>query len=320
MYKIKILTITLIVLIASFTIYSCSKNEDNQISTQTEKILEYKQDNSKIHYSSKIINGRLNFSIEIEDLSTGKLINEKFDINIDRTILAIEISNQISKKQQKLSATITKSEITSLVAIMDNMVTYVTKDMKNAELKDLKTQGLFMCNSLVKSVNRQIRKNQLDIQSKSSKSSFINSENSEATIYTSNSVYEGFNRELSSFALTEDLEINVSTFTDYINADPQYAEEKGFLFVQEILNNFTSNNISLYELENEIIDYTINNPNQFEGEASLLGFRWPRGSSHGCCGNYSGPCYYWHPVCYVHDKMCSYCSPRWFCFSGCVPD
>jgi hypothetical protein len=82
MYKIKILTITLIVLIASFTIYSCSKNEDNQISTQTEKILEYKQDNSKIHYSSKIINGRLNFSIEIEDLSTGKLINEKFDINI----------------------------------------------------------------------------------------------------------------------------------------------------------------------------------------------------------------------------------------------
>jgi hypothetical protein len=241
-------------------------------------------------------------------------------INIDKTILAIEISNQISKKQQKLSATITKSEITSLVAIMDNMVTYVTKDMKNAELKDLKTQGLFMCNSLVKSVNRQIRKNQLDIQSKSSKSSFINSEYSEATIYTSNSVYEGFNRELSSFALTEDLEINVSTFTDYINADPQYAEEKGFLFVQEILNNFTSNNISLYELENEIIDYTINNPNQFEGEASLLGFRWPRGSSHGCCGNYSGPCYYWHPVCYVHDKMCSDCSPRWFCFSGCVPD
>ncbi|GAA3619415.1 hypothetical protein [Flavivirga jejuensis] len=44
------------------------------------------------------------------------------------------------------------------------------------------------------------------------------------------------------------------------------------------------------------------------------------GSSHGCCGNYSGCCYYVNPICYVHDKLCTNCTPRWFCFSGCVPD
>jgi hypothetical protein len=320
MNKIKILVISTILLVASFVIYSCSKDDDNQINTQLEKVITFNQNDSKIYYSSKIINGRLNFSIKINDLVSGKFINEDFDINIDKTILPIEISNQISLKQQRLSSTFSKSEIRRLVIIMDNMINSVTKDMKNAELKDLKTQGLFMCNSLIKSVNRQIRKNQLDIQNNSSRLTYNSSNNSESTIYTSNSVYEGFNRELSSFALTEDLEISVDNFINYISADAQYAEEKGFLFVQEILNNIATNKISLYELESKIIEHTINNPNDFEGQPSAKGFRWPKGSDHGCCGNYSGPCYYWHPACYVHDKMCSDCTPRWFCFSGCIPD
>ncbi len=44
------------------------------------------------------------------------------------------------------------------------------------------------------------------------------------------------------------------------------------------------------------------------------------GSDHGCCGNYSGCCLYWHPGCYVHDKMCTDCKPEWFCLPGCKPD
>lgn len=44
------------------------------------------------------------------------------------------------------------------------------------------------------------------------------------------------------------------------------------------------------------------------------------GSDHGCCGNYSGCCLYWHPGCYVHDKMCTNCKPEWFCLPGCKPD
>lgn len=44
------------------------------------------------------------------------------------------------------------------------------------------------------------------------------------------------------------------------------------------------------------------------------------GSDHGCCGNYKGCCYYWHGICYLHDAACTDCKPRWFCFSGCIPD
>ncbi len=44
------------------------------------------------------------------------------------------------------------------------------------------------------------------------------------------------------------------------------------------------------------------------------------GSSYGCCGNYSGCCLYRHVLCYVHDKICTQCTPRRFCLPGCKPD
>jgi hypothetical protein len=44
------------------------------------------------------------------------------------------------------------------------------------------------------------------------------------------------------------------------------------------------------------------------------------GSDWGCCGNYSGCCLYASLECYIHDRICSNCEPRWFCFNGCVPD
>ena len=44
------------------------------------------------------------------------------------------------------------------------------------------------------------------------------------------------------------------------------------------------------------------------------------GSDHGCCGNYSGCCLYRNLFCYVHDKLCTECKPKWFCLPGCKPD
>lgn len=44
------------------------------------------------------------------------------------------------------------------------------------------------------------------------------------------------------------------------------------------------------------------------------------GTDWGCCGNYSGCCFYASLECYIHDRLCSNCEPRWFCFEGCVPD
>lgn len=43
------------------------------------------------------------------------------------------------------------------------------------------------------------------------------------------------------------------------------------------------------------------------------------GSDYGCCGNYKFCCVLKHKLCYVHDKICKNCSPKWFCLPGCHP-
>lgn len=42
------------------------------------------------------------------------------------------------------------------------------------------------------------------------------------------------------------------------------------------------------------------------------------GSGLGCCGNYSGPCYFCHTACLLHDLACLDCS-GWYCGPACVP-
>lgn len=307
MNKIKIFLVFTLLTVASFIIYSCSKEDSNQTNNKFKKVVTFTQNDIKIWYSSKTINDRLHFRIAVNDDLLGELINEKFDISLQKTKLSNEISNQISLKQNKLSSKFSQSEIDKLVDLMDNMINSVTKDMKNDELKDSKTQGLFMCNSLIKSISRKVKSNNIVIEKNSLGSPASRLQNSEASVYISNTVYEGYEIELSSFALTEDLIINVDNLKNYINLDKQYAELKGFLFVQEILNNISSTEISVYQLENEILEYKVNNPDKFEGVASKRGFKWPRGSNYGCYGNYSDPCYIWSPVCFVQDAICSTC-------------
>ena len=336
MNKIKILTLLTIVLISSLTIYSRSTEvkefkepqktinfvEDNIYNKdyskkanaiKPQKVINFKEDNISIKYSCDIIDGNLNFTINIQDDNIDKSINENFIVSTEKSDLSISISNQISIKQKELSQRFSKEEIERIATALNNMINLETKNINTKDVVDLKMQGLFMSYSLIKSINRQIIKN-------NGRPKSLDDEYFDATIYTSNTVYEGFNRELSPFTLTEDLIINVNVFINYINQAPQYAEEKGFLFVLEIFNNLNTEHISIYELEQEIITYTLLHPDEFEGDESPLLFRWPQGSDHGCCGNYSGPCWYWHPICWVHDKMCTDCTPAWFCLPGCKPD
>jgi len=44
-----------------------------------------------------------------------------------------------------------------------------------------------------------------------------------------------------------------------------------------------------------------------------------QGGDWGCCGNYSGQCWYCATACLVHDMLCTNCA-HWYCGSGCVSD
>lgn len=297
----KILIFTLLI-----GLVSCNNEQIDNISPQneTQKNFSFEKNNIKIDYTGEIIDNHL-----LIDFKINNDVKESFNVNLNKLSFPEDISNQITKKQKRLSKEYSLSEINSLVSIMDEMIISKTENINGKDLRDMKVQGLFICNSLIKSINRLVRHN--DIQNY----------RRDGDVQTTNTVYEGFNRELSSFSLDEDIQVNVQDYITYIEQNPELSQEKGFTFVKVILENKTSSTISLTELQNEILQFTIDNPNMFEGEADpSTGYRWPSGSSHGCCGNYSGPCYFWHPVCWVHDKMCSDCSPSWFCLSGCVPD
>ena len=67
-----------------------------------------------------------------------------------------EIAKQITLKQNNLLSNFTGAEISNIVDVMDNMVNYKTAYMDISELRDIKTQGFFISNSLIKSINRLI--------------------------------------------------------------------------------------------------------------------------------------------------------------------
>ncbi len=303
------------------TIFSCNKSIESKVNDPiAEKEFHFNANNLSISYSGKVINDSLNFTISIKDISSNKSIEESFVAGTDRTTLGKSIADQITAKQAILKNKFDLAEIKKLVTTMDDMVNFVTRNMKIEELKSLSTQGLFMSNSLIKSVHRRIVSSAFSASTAGNPIVGTTAQSDSNNTATSNSVYEGFNRELSSYTLEEDLVVNVAYLKNYINSNTAYAQEKGFLFVRDILNTYSQTSVTVYKLEEDIINYTANNPNKFEGTVSSRGFAWPIGSSHGCCGNYSGPCMFWHPVCHLHDALCSNCSPRWFCLSGCIPD
>lgn len=316
MKRIQILAILSIALVGSLIIYSCRK--DNKVANNVPKnVLSFNENGVKINYSSQIVNGSLQFSINIQDEKSGKGIVEDFVISTDKKQLSADIIKQITVKQRILSERFSKTEMSKMISAMDNMINSITNNVTDKELLDLKVQGLFMSKSLIHSVNRQILKN--DINSSFNTSS-VPEMFFDAEVFTSNTVYEGFNRGFSSFALTEDLVVNVREFNNAINQDPQGSQPKETLFIQTVLGGLNSSYVSVYELEKELVDYTQKNPDKFEGTISTFGYKWPKGSDHGCCGNYDGDCYFFHPICYLHDKMCKNCTPKWLCLPGCKKD
>jgi hypothetical protein len=315
MKRIQILAILSIALISSLIIYSCSKDK-KEINDAPQKVLNFKENKISVAYASTIDNGFLNFSINIQDEESGKGIKEDFAINTDKKQLSKEISKQITDKQKALSSKFTASEISKILTVMNNMINSLTVNIADNELLDLKVQGLFMSKSLVQSINRQILKNN---QNSSFSVSSIRNEFLDAEIFTSNTVYEGFNRGFSTFTLSEDLVVNVSEFSSAMSQGSQSTSQE-FQFIQTVVSGLNKNNITVFELEQELVRYTINNPEKFDGAPSTFGYKWPKGSDHGCCGNYDGDCYYFHPICYLHDKLCKHCTPKWLCLPGCKKD
>lgn len=135
---------------------------------------------------------------------------------------------------------------------------------------------------------------------------------------------------ISNFTCQQDLIFSaqelLATLEEYAEAFPEDIDSKTQNLMY-FLNTSNETDVSFedyynfYVSESEFDQFILHfqtNPTTTEGCSGWCPLGC--GSSHGCCGNYSGCCLYWHPSCYIHDKMCGKCKPGWFCLPGCKPD
>lgn len=123
--------------------------------------------------------------------------------------------------------------------------------------------------------------------------------------------------EEAAFACTEDVIFKREVILSFLNSSEEFDPE--LVENVEALPNVT---FSLEELEQQYssLPSTGDVDHDPTSGARLFCFGMS-GSDPGCCGNYSGPCWFCHGACLWHDLQCWCCDSQIVnCFSGCVSE
>lgn len=169
---------------------------------------------------------------------------------------------------------------------LSTMVLNVRDSISQRNQHSFVYQGLFMYQSLLNATKRDIK----------------NNGNVSFTVMSSYIV------AISSFICEEEVYINIPDFKKYLQERKEWDKEnKGIDYYLGALENEKATELNMVEI-------TIRLENYFQNQFA----RWPQRGECGCCGNYSGPCYFWNKICLAHDMTCQRCQHSW-CFSGCVP-
>jgi hypothetical protein len=168
--------------------------------------------------------------------------------------------------------------------LIEKMLTSIAATVDVQSMKSLKYQSLCMFNTLAKAVNRDIYQ--------SGRVEFT--------------VMEGYLRGLSSFSAEEDERLDIRNFKLFLASRRGTVPNEGIDYFLNALRS-ESGTLNMKQVTTKLDIYF----------TSTYG-RWPQGGQCGCCGNYSGACWYWSSVCLVHDYQCQNCSPSWYCLPGCV--
>lgn len=311
-----ILSIMMFSIIAICTIIAC--NDNNEIQETSTDV----KSSDNIHMMARVASLEDTLSVEIEDNSYKILLTGSYFDNQVNSNLKVFLSNDlvfevpynfnVSEEHWRLKqspkiiaqATILKSIspqiIVDIQRILDKSVDYIyaeTLDSKNRNLVSIVNFHNAILNTTIRS----------------------NNENSDCIC----SVHPGFivdktffNCQEDQFYIVDELSATLAVYADNNVLDVPTSN------LIEYLQNTSETHIrfddyyNFYfpkeDFQNSITDFLQNTTNR----RCWLG----QGSGHGCCGNYSGCCYYVNPICHVHDAMCSDCSPSWFCLPGCKPD
>lgn len=309
--------------------YSCTKN--SQI-TKNSKEIELSTKDHKISYNATITDSLLNFNLQIlnKDGIT-KMVGESFLVDLRKK----EINKIYPIIQQRASlpqySDISYKEAKNLCSSLQQLIDSSKDKFVSGDKNDPRIQGLYIGMSFLRRILNQ--KTGFQNKTKEGRSSLTKMmsiiDETNPTIKTpillsAEPVFEGYLNDDTPFILNEDIIVNVQNLLSRVSQDLTNSQNagQGLDVFQSALANESRQQITYQELLLKIDLYRLQNRdlNQVNpADQTQMGW-WPKGSSHGCCGNYKGKCWYWHPYCYLHDKMCSNCKPRILCFSGCVPD
>lgn len=330
--------ILFVVFIVLTTIVACRKNIfDRKPETQLTKTY----DQYEVNYQSSTADSILHFEIEISKTgSFSDVIDETLDIDLKGKKYLNNIYKMLQDRASDSKySSITEQQAKEICTALRHAIEEHTASLTAEQIKAPNIQGMYMSLAFARRIlknktgvslmEKRIMAKRNAFRSTTSPGTTTPGTTTPGTVPDPTSttpgyvqdVYEGYELGLSGFVLNEDIIVNRQALLNIVNSDDASGlyTGQGLYVFQEVLNNIPYSTFTLKDLLAELSFYEAQHPENITASGCGIGW-WPSGSSHGCCGNYSGCCYHVHWVCYVHDKICTNCKPRWFCFSGCVPD
>lgn len=307
-------------ILISFTLHSCSV-ENEKISLNDDELIVENSDSNKLSLNQKFENTIFSYQATKSD----NFINSHFKISsLDKkNIYETQYNLDLGESDYKLYQTDKVLNIANEIdfgfeedtyeAIDFNMNIFFKKVLENLnsdlEIKHL-LSSLYFHNSIIR-IKKRSKQNKSKVCKCTLHPSYLVEKTGficqEDFLIPKEIIIELINEKNESLMSKSEKDV----FKEYIT--PLISNDKGVVSFDKFFTFFVSK--ERYESSLSLLKKSNNKKLSSKGWC-LLG----QGSSHGCCGNYKGYCYYWHEACYVHDKLCKTCTPRWFCFSGCVPD
>ncbi|HEX4886639.1 MAG TPA: hypothetical protein VFV37_01210 [Luteibaculaceae bacterium] len=256
-----------------------------------------------MHYKSSIISGTFVCSFVVYDIQARKKVfNNKISLNTSIPGHRIPVRNILLAKAQELSLinTALQLDYSKLSRVSQSFgrefLADLDKNIRNQEIAN----GIFFHVAILQMLARKAEQLS-DVCSCSTYAKYL------------------FNESV--FACTEDMVYSAKEIVDFYNHE----------------------NLSSTQLEDDgvgsIISFAVNNPSAFLSQRQIdlmrceaLGInpdditepttgalgcpRGTQGTDPGCCGNYSGRCWYCHNWCLWHDLAC-WCCDKWWCGWAC---
>lgn len=219
-----------------------------------------------------------------DDLLSKSFIYGPFQLNKDNVLKKEALSELLKEKYTKAKDNYGVDVISRHSIFLNKMVMNIRDTIKESNTHSFVFQGINMFKSLLNGATR---------------------ESGQGVQFT---VFDGYISALNSFVCEEEVVLNIPEFKAYLEDRKKTDKDNaGIGYYLGALANETAETLNFVQVNQRLNTYF-----------DQVFAKWPQGGQCGCCGNYSGNCYYWNSACLAHDMACQRCQHSW-CFSGCVP-